>query len=254
MSKLRQEDESVLARTFGLTFTHTRLLPPTSQTWDQLVYAIKGVLTVSTESGTWVVPPYRAIWVPANTSSTLEVHGQTALRMLYLRKDRTRLPFDRERCCVLSVSPLLRELILRTVKLGALKRESPVHRRMAGLIKDELQAVDTVPLQLPFPTSELGRRFVEIIEASAFEIEAAIRQCGASRRTMERTFREETHMSLGQWVRRRKLLEGLRMLAKGEAATSAAFTLGYNGPSAFIAMFKRELGATPGSYLSAGIK
>jgi AraC-like DNA-binding protein len=253
MSNSRQEDRSVLVRTFGVTFSRNQIVPPVRGDWDQLVYANKGVLTVKTTLGTWVVPPYRALWLPADTPSTLEVIGQTALRMLYLRRRRN-LPkavaFDRSKCAVLSVSPLLRELILRTVQMSVLHSTSPNHRRMAGLIEDEMKVVDIVPLQLPYPQSDTARRLASRIEAS-FDLANAIRECGASRRTMERVFRAETGMSLGQWVRRRKLLAGLQMLVSGETTANVAFELGYNGPSAFIAMFKKELGETPGNYLSA---
>jgi AraC-like DNA-binding protein len=65
---------------------------------------------------------------------------------------------------------------------------------------------------------------------------------------MERLFQTETGMSLGQWLRRHRLLHGLRQLAAGECVNSVALELGYNGASAFIAMFRRELGQTPKQY------
>ena len=82
-------------------------------------------------------------------------------------------------------------------------------------------------------------------------IDSMLRKCGASRRTMERLFRAETSMSLGQWLRRRKLLDALRRLAAGESVNAIAFELGYNSPSAFIAMFRRELGQTPKGYFES---
>jgi len=75
-----------------------------------------------------------------------------------------------------------------------------------------------------------------------------IKKAGASRRTLERIFRTETGMSLGQWVRRRKLLDALRRLAAGEAVNAVALELGYSSASAFVAMFRRELGHTPTRY------
>ena len=243
-------------RSYGLTFSQRHLAPPTSEEWDQLVYAIRGVLTVRTSVGSWVVPPHRAVWLPANTVYGLQMSGETALRMIYLRKrshEQTPDAFDRTRCAVVSVSPLLRELILRTVKIGALEAQSEHHQRLAGLIEDEVKTVGTVPLQLPYPLSPLGQRFVVEIDGqlgSPLNLAEALCQCGASRRTMERVFRLETGMSLGQWIRRRKLLFGLECLLNGATASDIAFKLGYNSPSAFIAMFKRELGSTPGDYLA----
>ena len=75
-----------------------------------------------------------------------------------------------------------------------------------------------------------------------------LRQAGASRRTLERIFRAETGMSLGQWRRRQKLLRALKLVAAGESVKTIAMELGYNGASAFVAMFRRELGQTPKRY------
>jgi AraC-like DNA-binding protein len=256
MSNSRQHDSLELVRSYGVTLSQTQLVPPVSETWNVLVYASKGIVTVRTEAGTWVVPPYRAVWLPANMKAKLDVAGQTALRMIYLRSQRRtskRMPFDPKKCAVINVNPLLRELILRVVRIGALNANVPNHQRIARLIQDELNTVGTVPLQLPYPQCDQAMQFVSIIEGSfesEIEIGPALNSCGSSRRTMERLFRAETGMSLGQWVRRRKLLEGLRRMSGGESATSVAFHLGYSSPSAFIAMFKRELGAAPGSYFS----
>lgn len=250
----------MLVRSFGVTFSWNLSALPNSEAWDQLVYAIRGVLTVKTEAATWVVPPHRAVWIPAGVRYCLQVSGQTALRTVYLRRNARagRSPtFDRARCAVVSVSPLLRELIVRTVNIGALQANLAPHRRMAGLIQDELQSAGTVPLQLPYPKSERALNFAGVIDGNlgeSLDISCALTHCGSSRRTMERLFQAETGMSLGQWVRRRKLLSGLESLLKGETTGAVAFKLGYNGPSAFIAMFKKELGATPGAYLSEGDK
>src|SRR5471030_1316030 len=111
MSNSRQPDEGVLVRSFGLTFSLRTLTPPRSESWDQLVYAVRGVVTVKTTVGAWVVPPHRAVWLPADMRYSLAMSGPTGLRMLYLRK--AALPgcgFDRRSCSVVSVTPLLREL------------------------------------------------------------------------------------------------------------------------------------------------
>src|SRR6266850_8189721 len=52
---------------------------------DQLVYASRGVMTVRTRDGTWVVPPHRAVWIPAKVSHTITMSGAVAMRTLYLK-------------------------------------------------------------------------------------------------------------------------------------------------------------------------
>jgi AraC-like DNA-binding protein len=176
--------------------------------------------------------------------------------MLYLRSEpglQQQLPFSHDQCTVVSVSPLMRELILRTVSIGVLKIDMPSHQMLHELMFDELRAVNKMPLQLPYPTSKPAKDFIKILEQSSqnsFDIGAATKASGVSRRTLERLFPVETGMSLGQWVRRRKLLEGLQVFSEGATIADVAYRLGYSGPSAFISMFRRELGNTPRGYLS----
>jgi AraC-like DNA-binding protein len=148
----------------------------------------------------------------------------------------------------------LRELIVRTNLIGALDIAIPAQKRLIGVIRDELRMLVAVPLQLPQPRDPRAVRFAALAAGEAGQRMTAakmLRQCGASRRTLERLFRTETGMSLGQWQRRQILLAGLRRLAGGAAVKTVALELGYNSPSAFIAMFRRELGQTPKKYFEA---
>jgi len=107
-----------------------------------------------------------------------------------------------------------------------------------------------VPLQLPLPKDARAARFAALADSADSDVPVStlLNQCGASRRTMERLFHDETGMSLGQWLRRRKLLRALRLLADRRSVKQVALALGYANPSAFIAMFRRELGQTPARY------
>jgi AraC-like DNA-binding protein len=56
-------------------------------------------------------------------------------------------------------------------------------------------------------------------------------------------------MTFGEWRQRRVLVAALERLADGSPVTGVALDLGYESPSAFIAMFKRVLGETPSRYV-----
>jgi len=254
MSNFRHPDESVEMRSCGVTFGKGHPPPAhlrESAGWHQLIYATRGVMTVYTERGAWVVPPHRGVWIPAGFTYRLEFSGVVALRMLFVKpRRRTTL----RTCSVVNVSPLLRELIVRTNLIGALDSRIPEQRRLAAVILDEFKALETVPLQLPFPRDRRAAEFANLVSNEAhgkMPMARVIRRCGASRRTLERLFRLETAMSLGQWLRRQKLLQSLRRLAGGEGVESVALELGYNSSSAFIAMFRKELGQTPRRYFDA---
>jgi AraC-like DNA-binding protein len=252
MSNFRHPESTVAIRSFGVTFSagqHSVQPLHSIPGWHQLLYATRGVLTVHTEAGTWVVPPHRGVWIPDGFQYRVEMSGTVALRSLYIRALRGTGPRE---CSVVNVTPLMRELIVRTNRIGALDRAVPQQRRLIGVIMDEFKLLATVPLQLPLPQDARARKFAALLAAdSGVKVQEAIRRCGASRRTLERIFRVETAMSLGQWLRREKLLNALRRLAGGEAVETIAIELGYNSASAFIAMFRREMGQTPKRYFES---
>src|ERR1700722_10169490 len=85
---------------------------------DQLVYAYRGVMTVSTSDGTWIVPTHRAVWIPAALPHTITMSGAVAMRSLYFRRRMIRsMP---RICCVVNVPPLFRELILGACQASSL--------------------------------------------------------------------------------------------------------------------------------------
>src|SRR5262249_2308508 len=146
------------------------------------------------------------------------------------------LPRD---CCAVNVSPLLREMILEAVRIGALDRRVPAQQRLIGVLLDQLRILRTIPLQLPMPTDVRTLKAVEILRADpAQELTLArvATRAGASARTLERLFRAETGMAFRSWLRRMRVLHALRLLASGTPVTSVALEVGYDSTSAFISM------------------
>ena len=253
MSRTRQKrisrtalDGSVLVRTFGVTFTGSHTIAARKHTWDQLTYATEGVMSVRTEKGTWVVPPHRAVWVPAGLEHTEMYSGPVAARSLYIVPQLSK--FGTTDCTGMNVSPLLRELILKAISIGALDAAVPEQSRLIDVILDQLDARETVPLQLKMPSDPRAARVAKMLEdepASDEPLAAIAKRAGASTRTMERLFRAETGVSFQQWRQRLRLIHALRLLAAGESVTNVALEVGYSSTSAFIAMFSRELHTTP---------
>ena len=86
------------------------MIAPHAHDWHQLIYASEGVMWVHTAQGEWVVPPNRAVWVPAGVEHGIEMTGTVFVQTIYLAAGLAdELP---DRCCAVNVSPLLRELIL----------------------------------------------------------------------------------------------------------------------------------------------
>src|SRR5258708_36127000 len=49
----------------------------------QLVYAAKGTMQVTTPKGRWLVPPDRAVWVPARLEHSIDLLADIEMRTLY---------------------------------------------------------------------------------------------------------------------------------------------------------------------------
>jgi len=217
---------------------------------DQLVYASQGVMTVQTGMGAWVIPTHRAVWIPAGIDHGITMAGKVAMRTLYFPPGMVRrLP---RTCCVVNVPPLLRELILHACTLPA---DGQTGGHLTGLIVERLEAIQALPLQLPALSDPRARRVAERLLAEtdrdsdgSLSIEAVCRGSGASRRTVERLFVEETGLTLGGWRQQARLMKALRLLGAGAKIAPTAFEAGYGTPSAFIAAFRKAFGTTPAKY------
>ena len=207
---------------------------------------------VRTAQGDWVVPPNRAVWVPAGVEHSIEMTGSVFVQTLYLHASiYGSLP---DRCCAVNISPLLRELIRHIVAVGMLDENDPPRARLLGVLIDQLSALPTIPLQLPWPADERARRAAAWLREHPDDpdvTDAVARRFGLSVRTIERLFQKETGLTFGKWRQQLRLLQALRLLAAGRPVTDVSLQVGYESPSAFIAMFRRTLGVTPYRYFSS---
>src|SRR5262245_61094552 len=100
MSKKRKTPVSALA----YDYHSEHVITPHTHDWHQLVYASRGVMTVFTPDGSWVVPAHRGVWVPGRVMHSIHTSGEVAMRTLYIDPRRTRrVPAV---CRVLEIGPL----------------------------------------------------------------------------------------------------------------------------------------------------
>ena len=122
---------------------------------------------------------------------------------------------------------------------------------LIDVLIDQLETVQAVPLQLPSPSDSRAARVAAALQGNpdnSRSLAWACKKAGASKRTIERLFQQETRMSLGKWRQQLRLLRSLQLLAAGEKISHAALEAGYSTPSAFISMFRKTLGVTPRLY------
>lgn len=229
-----------LEREQGAPHTHLRA---------QLLYSVEGVMRVMTALGTWMVPSSQAVWIPSMMEHQVIATEAISIRSIYVDPAwSSELPND---CCVIALSPLLRELILRAVRIGNDYPPEGPERRLMEVIMDELRQMRRAPFYLPMSGHPKVRKVIDALveqPADPGKIEDWAKRVGSSSRTLSRLFVRETGMSFGAWRRRLRLMEAIERLGQGESVTRVALELGYQSSSAFTAMFRSELGVSPKRY------
>lgn len=248
---LKGSSPPVLVRAFSRDYRPGEKVDPHAHEADQLLYASTGVMTLTADSGLWVIPAHRGVWIPAGVRHSIRMTGAVHMRTLYLRAGRGDIG---DRCRVLAVSPLLRELILEVVRRASARYRRENYRLLRVLL-DHLRVLPTAPLHLPEPEDARARFVTDAIWADPADrrtLREFARPAGASARTLARLFVSQTSMTFGIWRQQARILAALQRLAAGESVTSAALNVGYESPSSFVAMFKRSLGQSPGRYFASG--
>ncbi|MGW7542355.1 AraC family transcriptional regulator [Streptomyces sp. NPDC054770] len=237
------------------TVTMTRVLPggttiaPHRHRGHQVVYASQGVLAVETDTGTWIAPAARAIWVPARVRHAHRAYGTTSFHTLALGPHTNPLRLNQP--TVLRVSPLLREILISYSSLdpsdaGTARRQA----RLRAVLLDELEPVAQPPLHLPAPHDDRLTAACALVTADPGahrDLAAVAGEVGVGRRTLSRLFAQEFGMSFPQWRTQVRLELALRLLAEGTSVTATGHRCGWSSTSSFVDVFRRHMGYTPGS-------
>lgn len=214
--------------------------------WGQLIYAGTGMMRVKAGGTLWIVPPARAVWVPAESEHEIHGLGDFAMRTLYLPVEMS-ATLPRE-CCALDVTPLLRELVLELVERCPIDEADEPAMRIAGVAIERIAEAPVLRLQLPLPRDPRALRLAERLQAEPAlpgELPELAREAGASARTIQRLFLAETGLPFSRWRQRLRLLHAAAALGAGKSVTEAGLAAGYAGTSAFIAAFRKHFGVTP---------
>ncbi|WP_153110979.1 AraC family transcriptional regulator [Propionivibrio limicola] len=224
-------------------------IPPHSHPTAQLIHAVQGVMVVRADDGQWIVPPTRGLWMPPGVVHQMRLIGEVRLRTVYIRPDAS--PDLPQRCQVVRISPLLRELILAAIEIEQPYAADSRDGRLMRLLLDEVAALPSLPLRLPAPVDPALQTICRTIADTPDDPSTLADwagQLGVNARTIQRRFLRETGMTFGDWRQQARLIMALERLASGEKVIDVALSLGYNSPSAFATMFKQQFGVTPSGY------
>jgi AraC-like DNA-binding protein/mannose-6-phosphate isomerase-like protein (cupin superfamily) len=220
---------------------------------DQLLYAASGVMRVETDRAAWIVPPDRAVYLPAGTRHSVVIRGELEMRSLYIDTEYTggivRHP------SVVEVSDLLRALILALAEEPILYDEDGRGGLIVRLILIELAAARRLPLMVPMPADRRLRRICDALLANPENdatLEIWATTAGASARTLARLFQRQLNMGFGAWRQRVRFHNAVEALVAGQPIGRVARNNGYRSPSAFSAAFRKAIGVPPSAIKIGG--
>ncbi len=237
------------------SFPQGMRLDPHMHREAQLVYATSGTMQVTTPNGLWLVPPDRAVWVPAKLGHAIDMLAETTMRTLYfdldwLAQDQFRKRLDQE--FVVHVSPLLREMI------AALFDGADDHARaglLLRLVMTELRQASDSTTFIPLPQDSRCRRAAQMVlaaPAAAFDIDMLAEKVGTSARTLSRRFAAETQLSFKAWCQRARIAAAIERLTSRRhgSVKQLAADLGYASVPAFSHAFRQVTGKSPSEFVA----
>jgi AraC-like DNA-binding protein len=245
------EDYNLLRPLSSMVVTHGWEKDRHAHRRGQLLLAVRGLITCEVESGLWLVPSHNALWIPPGMFHSVRCTGDVEIHLLFL--DETIIAGLPQQAGTLGISPLLYELIRAVSQLPALYDEAGPPAPLIQTMLNELAIAPVEQLHLPLPADTRLRKVAEgwtADPADRTSLGGWAQRIGVSERSLSRLVLEQTGMSFIRWRQQFQIMVALERLIRAVSVQEIAFDLGYESPSAFIAMFRKILGASPSRYLA----
>jgi AraC-like DNA-binding protein len=233
-----------------LTQSEARATSSHNHARGQLMGALSGLVSVGLDRQHWVVPAIHAIWIPPHCVHSVRSYGPFSGWSVFIAENRCALLPGAPRA--IRTTPLLREAVRRAATWPSVELDQ-AQTRIAELIIDELASSKEESLGLPRPEDPRLARITDALVSDLSDsrrLEQWAAWAGLAPRTLSRRFVAETGLTFAQWRQQARLLRALELVADGIPVTTIALDLGYDNVSAFIDMFRRALGTTPGRYVA----
>lgn len=213
----------------------------------QLAVPVTGLLRVSCEQGSWLLPPSLALWIPAGLPHVTEAAGDAVLHSAYVDPGRCPQIGWTEPTAV-AVGPLQAALVEHLAGPGL----PDEHRsRAEAVLLDVLTPVPVTSVVVRAPRDPRARAVADALGADPSDgrpMAAWGAEVGAAERTPARLFLAETGLPFGRWRERLRMQAAMPLLAEGLSLERVARRTGYASASSFAAAFHRVMGVTPRRY------
>ena len=229
---------------------HVAEVPVHRHRKGQLILALHGAVTCQVEGAFWIVPPQCGVWIPGNMPHSNRATPNAQLCYLFAEPGIVALPDD---CCTLSISPMVREMILRLAGVSSDYEQGGHIDRLARLLLDELALMPVEHFHLPVTEHPKIRQMADTLNARPGDrstIAQWAKRLAMSERSLARLIVKETGLTFGRWRQQLHLLVAVRELAGGASVQRVSDDLGYESVTAFITMFKKAIGHPPGRYFA----
>ncbi len=241
--------DTVASPVFVLADRHRRFSGP----WHahrrlQLLHVSDGVLFVETRVARVVIPPQRAVWIPAGTEHRIASRAPFWLTTCYIDAN----CFPETKGNVVAVDRLTDAVLIAVSAFGENGPQNAPQRRLVAVLLDCLRGLKSADIVLPQPSDPRLRRIAErLIEdpSASVSLPLLAAEVALSERTAARLFKKETGQSFGIWRSHLRMQAALEQLSAGLSVTEAAFAVGYQDVSSFIEAFKKLFGQTPSQIL-----
>jgi AraC-like DNA-binding protein/mannose-6-phosphate isomerase-like protein (cupin superfamily) len=213
---------------------------------DQLIYAIEGIMEVSSGRSVWTIPPQFALWIPARTSHQIQMQGRVRMRTLYFRPGV--VPRTPTRSSLIYVPPLLRELIVEAVRIGRLRMRNRMECALRDLLISQLANATEAPIGITMPSEPRALAVAQSIVRNLAETRPLAALCvdaGVGVRTVQRIYRRELGIDIETWRRQVRLTRAVQLLVAGRSVKEVSFSIGYRQSSAFVDAFRKLFNSTP---------
>ncbi|MGR5063904.1 AraC family transcriptional regulator [Photobacterium sp. DNB22_13_2] len=218
---------------------------------DQLVLPVFGAMTSEVEDGIWMVPNQSALWIPAGQIHVNKPSTKSCFHFVYFQSDL--LQAMPQKCCTLFTTPLIRELIEHLAALDQFETPDNDSDRIMDVLIQQLTTMQVQQLNFVIPDDQRLQTIANILRLHPSDRRTVgewAEYVAMSERSLARLVVQQTGLTFGRWRQQLHVIKALQRLSDNVSVQATSDELGYESVSAFIRMFSKALGKSPGKYIS----